>query len=67
MNDVSHETCARCEMPNSCARDKRCYCPRTLDSATKECKEAAAVLNAASTRMNNAIQALRLAMELEMK
>ncbi len=57
--------CRSCEMPSSCQRDNRCYRPRTLEAATKECREAAEALQAAAKRLNNAMSALQLAKAAE--
>lgn len=59
------KVCDTCELRNACARDNRCYRPRTLEVATRECKEANEALVAAVTRVNNAILALKQAMQAE--
>jgi len=57
--------CETCEMRSSCARDRRCYRPRTLAHWLKELEEADLAVRAALRRMNEAAIGLKAAWERE--
>jgi cell division inhibitor SulA len=59
------EHCQGCEMRASCARDRRCWRPRTVTHWLKELEEADHAVRAALKRMGNAAEGLLSAWKRE--